>query len=431
MRLKSIELKNYRCYQHFKVDFAQGINAIAGVNGSGKTSLLKGIREALALNVLQFGLPVPNFHGFSDGDDNPAYLRADVVGNRWRFEPQHPVRIVANGEILGRACTWTCEKNGASGPVYARGTVPTALLLKNQSDERHPLIYPLFAYYPAHRAWPATAANEVAAATLQSPRAAGYAQWWNASADSSALQQWAITKSMERLQFATDRHVGWEGVDDDELAVVNQALRAVLHATIGLRYDFAQKSLVIERGKERPPTPYRNLSDGQRVAIGLVADMARRMALLNPHLGPEVITQTPGVVLIDELDDHLHPTWQRLTVRGLAAAFPKVQFIVTSHSPQVLSELRPENIILLTLDGAARPQASYGLDENRVLEQLMGVAPRPLEVENGLSELFRLIEQNDLSQARNALSQLRSLAPGLPEFAGAEALIRRKEVLGK
>jgi predicted ATP-binding protein involved in virulence len=82
MRLKSIELKNYRCYQHFKVHFAQGINAIAGVNGSGKTSLLKGIREALALNVLQFGLPVPNFHGFSDGDDNPAYLRADVVGNR-------------------------------------------------------------------------------------------------------------------------------------------------------------------------------------------------------------------------------------------------------------------------------------------------------------------------------------------------------------
>jgi predicted ATP-binding protein involved in virulence len=155
------------------------------------------------------------------------------------------------------------------------------------------------------------------------------------------------------------------------------------------------------------------------------------MCLLNPQLKDRVAQETTGVVLIDELDIHLHPKWQRLIVRGLTAAFPRVQFITASHSPQILSELHPGEIILLQPEGFERPQVSYGLDSSRVLEQIMDAKPRPAEVDQALSELFKTIERNELLNARERLTALKELAPGIPELAGAEALIKRKEVLGR
>ena len=429
MRLKSIELINYRCYQDFKVDFGPGFNVIAGINGSGKTSLLKSIRDALAVNVSRLSPSLSSLaHPFIDGD--PAYVRGDEVNGRWRFEPQYPVRVIAQAELLNRRFTWSIEHRDASGQESPRESIPFDAITQAAHVSEH-ITYPLFAFYPTSRAWALAPTNEVAAATRTLPRVAGYEIWWDASANADALQQWSIAKTMERLQFASDSALAWDSVIDDELAITNRALSAVFDDAKGLRYDFAQKSLTIEWIGAKAPTLYKNLSDGERVAIALVSDIARRMCLLNPHLATEVARQTPGVVLIDELDIHLHPTWQRLIVRGLTKAFPMIQFIATSHSPHVLSELRPEHIILLTHDGASRPQASYGLDANRVLAQIMDAGTRPTEVEKSLSELFTLIEQNELSRARSQLEHLKTSIPGLPELAGAEALIRRKEVIGR
>lgn len=425
MKLTSIELTNYRCYQNFKVDFQDGINVIAGVNGSGKTSLLKGIREVLAIAVLRSGLPFATASPL--GEPDVGHVRAEQVGNRWRFEPQYPIRVSALGSLNGVQLRWSATTAGQGQGQYDGSQPFQQDVLKGETQ----VTYPLLAYYPAYRIWPAMGANELAAAIQQESRAAGYTTWWEASTDTNGLQIWAISKTLARLQAATDNARGWDSVVDDELAAANEALSAVLTDAVGLRYDFSQKSLMIEWSNGKPPTQFRHLSDGQRVAIALVVDIARRMCLLNPHLGRNVVRDTPGVVLIDELDTHLHPKWQRLMVRGLAAAFPKVQFICASHSPQILSEVKPENIILLTLDGAARPQVSYGLDSNRILEQIMDAEPRPSEIERGLSELFKCIEQNNLAEARRRLDNLKQKVPGVPELTGAEALIKRKEVIGR
>jgi predicted ATP-binding protein involved in virulence len=137
------------------------------------------------------------------------------------------------------------------------------------------------------------------------------------------------------------------------------------------------------------------------------------------------------VVLIDELDMHLHPKWQRIITKGLQAAFPTLQFIVASHSPQVLGELQPDQIILLRPDGTSHPQVSYGLDSSQVLEEIMGATARSPEVERSLSQLFATLERNDLESAREQLSALTKLAPGIAELGGAQALLKRKEVLGR
>lgn len=87
------------------------------------------------------------------------------------------------------------------------------------------------------------------------------------------------------------------------------------------------------------------LSSGFRTMLAVAMDLARRMAALNPHM--ENPTESPGVVLIDEIDLHLHPRWQQLVIKGLVEAFPNVQFIMSTHSPQVLTTLREENILKL------------------------------------------------------------------------------------
>jgi predicted ATP-binding protein involved in virulence len=155
------------------------------------------------------------------------------------------------------------------------------------------------------------------------------------------------------------------------------------------------------------------------------------MCVMNPQLGQDVTSKTPGVVLIDELDMHLHPRWQRILTSGLKRAFPEVQFIVASHSPQVLGELRPEEIILLRQSGTTHPQVSYGLTSNQVLEEIMGADARTPEVEKMLSEVFEQLERNNLALVKRKLEELEATAPGIPELAGAHALLRRKEVLGR
>ena len=133
---------------------------------------------------------------------------------------------------------------------------------------------------------------------------------------------------------------------------------------------------------------------------------------------------------------HLHPQWQRGIIPKLTSTFPNCQFIVSTHSPQIVSDVKPESIYILqqTPQGliATHPDSSYGRDSNRILEDLMGVPERPQWSDDGLRELFRLIDNGDLNGAKVLKAEL-ELKIGLdePEFAKADVLIRRKEILGK
>ncbi len=126
------------------------------------------------------------------------------------------------------------------------------------------------------------------------------------------------------------------------------------------------------------PQPFNNLSAGQKMMLALVADIAIKAVTQNAFLVPpgtvdadrfpEVLARTPGVVLIDELDVHLHPKWQRRVATDLKTVFPSIQFVCTSHSPQIVGELCPEEIRILDEEAVVTPSRSFGIDSNRVLE---------------------------------------------------------------
>jgi predicted ATP-binding protein involved in virulence len=433
MLFHSIQIQNYRLYSDFGVKFRPGMNVVAGVNGSGKTSLLKAVREVMT----GFTQLWPISGGVDGGTLQEPDVRIQVTSEngRFRFEPQYPASINASATAFGSECDWTLLRRSQANSIEWNGSFPGKPLAPGghaamQSETSTTL--PVLAFYPAYRQWPGSVVNEMAAATQRESRTDGYHGWSEASSEVSVLLRWAIGKSLERLQLASERGPAPVAVNDDELAIVNAALVKVVEGVHGLRYDFARKALVVdwsERG--RSPTLFDNLSDGQRVAIALVADIARRMCLLNPHLADRVTDETDGVVLIDELDIHLHPRWQRMMVVGLTKAFPKVQFIASTHSPQILSELAPEQIILLSDTEAIHPVASYGLDSSRVLEQIMGADSRPSKIEARLAELFQTIERNDFARAHGLLLGLTADTPGLPELVRAEMLLKRKEVLGR
>jgi len=172
------------------------------------------------------------------------------------------------------------------------------------------------------------------------------------------------------------------------------------------------------------------LSDGERNMLALVGDLARRLSVLNPGLANP--NEGAGVVLIDEIDLHLHPRWQRDVVGSLEVTFPNCQFVITTHSPQVVGELKPASVVLLR-DGqlVGHPQASYGLTSGQVLEEVMDGLSRTSDVKARLDSIFANLERGALPEARQLIADLKQEVPSVPELAGAEALLRRKEVLGR
>jgi len=219
---------------------------------------------------------------------------------------------------------------------------------------------------------------------------------------------------------------------DFRLEAVRRAIPAFLPNITNLRIRRSPlRMTVLKEGRE---LIVNQLSDGEKCLLAMVGDLARRLAIANPELLDPL--QGAGIVLIDEIELHLHPQWQRGIIPKLTSTFPNCQFIVSTHSPQIVSDVKPESIYILqqTSQGliATHPDSSYGRDSNRILEDLMGVPERPQWSDDGLRDLFRLIDDGDLNGARALKADLETkIGLDEPEFAKADVLIRRKEILGK
>ncbi|WP_442939202.1 AAA family ATPase [Nostoc sp.] len=215
-----------------------------------------------------------------------------------------------------------------------------------------------------------------------------------------------------------------------QLEAARQAIYSLIPYFSNLRVRRSPLRMTVE--KQGQEFIINQLSDGEKCLLAMVGDLARRLAIANPSL-PDPL-QGSGVVLIDEIELHLHPKWQREIIPALTRTFPNCQFIVTTHSPQVISQVKPEGIYILekTDEGvvAKRPESSFGRDSNRILEDLMGVPARPQEIKDRLHELFRLIDEGNLDGARQLSQEIADIiGQDEPELVKASVSIRRKEIL--
>ena len=180
------------------------------------------------------------------------------------------------------------------------------------------------------------------------------------------------------------------------------------------------------------------LSGGYRIVLAVAGDLARRMAHGNPHLAEPLTSE--AIVLIDEIELHLHPAWQQHVLTDLTRTFPNSQFIVSTHSPQVLTTLRPEQIVRLNREdgrivAGRATEPTYGAEAGDVLSVEMGVDERPRgnEFVETLQSYMRLVSdgRGESTDATSLRRQLESLSPRDPALDRADIEIRRHNLLKK
>lgn len=422
MRLDHLHLQNFRCYEDARFDFQPGFNLVVGVNGSGKTSLLQGV----ATSLIDFTNATNNF--YTPLPEDIVRLVTNSFETRQRFERCYPLILEATGDF-DEIKSWTISKSRDDGASSSDRLLHKAITKRfDRLGENKNSDLPVVAFYRANRQWIITDLSAESAITQKHSRLYGHKNWSHAALSMEDIESWVIAKMFERLEGIS--LFGKPELEEDELSLVNLALRIALPGTLGIRYNVKLRTLMLDMSNDTS-IRFQDLSDGQRGFVALFIDIARRICILNPQMGSKALINTSGVILIDELDIHLHPAWQRNIAPALKKAFPKVQFIATSHSPQVIGSLQPEEVILLHNGDSSHPTATYGLDSSSILEAVMGVEQRLPEIEELLNEMFTSLENNKLEKARQQLKALKKKAPDLPEYAGAEALLRRKEIIGR
>ncbi len=421
MRLDHLHLQNFRCYEDAHFDFQPGFNLVVGVNGSGKTSLLQGVAVCFSRFPSALG---STHYPISEADVRFSVLKFE---DRFRFERAFPMQLTAEGDTF-TFTTWdfSFDRNAMFPGVNIPISIQIQQYLKNP-DSNTPIELPIIAFYQANRRWLADKVSAESALQKKASRLDAYGNWYNAATNLKEFESWFIGKTLERLQRISRK----SPIDsfNDELTWVNSAIKCALPQSLGIEYDMDLRNLMVDLGDKL--IPFNDLSDGQRGVVALFSDIARRICLLNPHMGQEALEKTSGVIIIDELDIHIHPGWQRSIAPALKKAFPRIQFIAASHSPQIIGSLQPEEVILLHNGDSSHPRATYGLDSSSILAEVMGVEQRLPEIEELLNEMFTSLENNELEKARQQLKALKKKAPDLPEYAGAEALLRRKEIIGR
>jgi predicted ATP-binding protein involved in virulence len=169
------------------------------------------------------------------------------------------------------------------------------------------------------------------------------------------------------------------------------------------------------------------LSDGEKRVLILLIDISRRLINLAKINKVTNYLEGKGIVLIDEIEQHLHPKWQRTLLPTLSKLFPNLQFVVTTHSPQVLSYV-PNGCSFTLENGKVYPQNSYGKNNEWILETIMDDINRPKEIQEQLNKYFDLIREGNFEDAAKLRQELENLiGADEPEFLKADILIRRKQ----
>ena len=175
------------------------------------------------------------------------------------------------------------------------------------------------------------------------------------------------------------------------------------------------------------------MSDGYKNTLSMIGDIAYRMAVLNPVLGEKVLEETPGVILIDEIDLHLHPQWQQTIISDLNAIFPNIQFIVSSHAPEVINSVAKEQIRILDNGKIYMPAAqTYGRDANSILREVMNVSERPVDITERLNVFYVYMDNKEYKKADKVLSEIEDIVGTTdPDIASARTSLDLEMLLGE
>lgn len=439
MKVDRVSLANFRGFEQLNLSLEEDITVIAGVNGIGKSSILTALSAMLSRALPEFTPSQAKPVDLADSDirHGTESLFASGVA---KVQDQHCFMSLERGRG-DRPETWhsfwiaarDAQPNGDQPFDYKaalenrirtgdldQGKVEVQKLLK---AFRERTAQPLAVFFSPRRQLPGQPRTLPPPAPF-SPRSAYELALHDRDVPLRQFMHWFNTQ--ERLHAG----VGASAETQARRLKVLERLRSVIT-------EFVPEFTRLRIEGDRPPRfvvdksgvtlGLNQLSDGERGLLAIVFDITRRLAIANPEID-DPIADAEGVVLIDEIELHLHPKWQREVMRRFTQTFKKCQFIVTSHSPQVLGEVEARCIRFLHFEDKRivcwPPRHSLGMDSNRVLSELMGVANRNQQIEGELRSLFRRIDEENFEQAEGMIQQLETkLGQDEPELTRARTLI--------
>ena len=390
--LTKLEMSNFRCFRKMDkpMEFDPNLTVIVAKNGCGKTAVLDAIR--ISLGTFTKGTNLRSQAGISTFDASLSPLR--ISQGRGAF---YPVAIRVDGFVDSKAEVWRRVRESAEGRTTTKEAQPIAnfgtrlrAAVSAEGDALPEL--PILAFYGTGRLWNADT-DGVKEQMLQKglafeSRFSGYEDALTTNSIYAQVKQWMGDAWLCRANpVEQETAVGKQ--TSRQYSAVEQATNEILKGT-GYRSPhfntyFKEVALLNDRSgnDEAIAVPISWTSDGIKAAFSLVADIAYRCARLNPAFGEDACRKTQGVVMIDEVDLFLHPAWQQRILPDLRRIFPKIQFVVTTHSPQVVSSIPPECIRIIAEDGQIEgvPTWTEGVESSRILDDVFGTKPYPVENE--------------------------------------------------
>ncbi len=418
MKLERVEIENYRAIERLELPLHPRLTVLHGANAHGKTSVLSAIAVGLgAIPALLTEVKAVNF------------LPTDRRGTR-------PLRVTLTATSGIEWERYWVGKYRRSKISTLRKELDAILRADESGDAVQPL--PIVAFYDTDRA---------VVDVPQSPE-----NFKRKFSRRSALEGTLATRANFRQFFewfyAVENEELREQRDRRDFDFQIKEMDAVRNAVAELVSNVSTPHIVyrpvrfvvsvkLESG-EVEELDLNQLSGGYRIVLALAADIARCMAQANPHLNDPL--KSEAIVLIDEVDLHLHPSWQQRILPDLLRTFPNTQFIVSTHSPQVLSTVRPENVIHLYRENGGiavgrSTAAIYGAESGAILEAVMDVNERPADNSfvKKLSEYMRLVDDNqgESEAALGLRRELEELSPRDGDLDAADMAIKRRKLFAR
>lgn len=425
MHIEQLTLTQFRGAKKLPLALHDRMNVFVGMNGTGKSSLLDA--SAILLSWLINRIKTASASG-------RPISEADIQN-----ESSYAILSLKLG-IYAKSYEWSLVKHRKGRHQDEKSSLHelselAAVLKKRFSASDGEVNLPLFVYYPVNRA-----VLDIPLRIREKHRFDVLSAYDNALTGGSNFRtffEWF--REREDLENENRRYrdqlIKPDGFQfpDPQLEAVRSALGKFMPEFTNLTVRRNPLRMEVEKSGQR--LTVNQLSDGEKCLMAMVGDLARRLAIINPLRDNPLDGE--GIILIDEIDLHLHPKWQRMIVTHLRKVFPNCQFLVSTHSPHVMTHVHPENLFLLRMTTDAgmvceRPSESYGKTVERILEDLMGLeTTRPDDVSEALQQIYQHIDEGQLDQARTSIAQLQHRIGGDPELSKALVLIRRKELIGK
>ena len=368
MKLTSAKIKNFKGIEEWNIIFEPGFNLIKGVNGRGKTSVLEAI--AVGLGGFVAGLDGVATRHFSREEIRQVYTT--VGDGSYDKKIVVPTEVYLEADVDGVSYDWVRGRKDiktSRSTIQPRDICQKASLMANEENKELPVL----AYLGTGRVWSQRRERVENIFRKQYFRTVGYTDALHDASNIKLLLNWCV--KMEQVAWQKEKKIA-------EYEAVKKAVSDFMQYmepgdVCRVFYDKQQEELMYERGQE--VLPVMSLSAGYQSLVWMVFDIAYRMAVLNPFMKDD-IAKASGIVLIDEIDMHLHPKWQWNIINALRNVFPNVQFIAATHSPILFASAKDVWLIDVDAEEIEYSHSHYGIDINTSLKTYQETIEMPVEV---------------------------------------------------